>query len=162
MNKALFTENLDNKTLTVERHFPAPLAKVWAAWTEKELLEKWWAPMPYKAVSSSFDFSEGGHWHYYMESPEGEKHWCLVNYLEIETQKRFSARDCFCDENKTINPAMPANQWNNLFNALGDQTEVKVTMTFVSADDMQTIINMGFKEGFSLGLDQLETLLANA
>jgi len=160
MNKTIFTEMLDNKQMTVSRRFSAPLDKVWAAWTEKALLEKWWAPKPYRAVSKSFDFSEGGHWHYCMESPEGEKHWCLVNYMEIDRKKYFTARDSFCDENANVNPDLPGNVWRNEFEADGNATQVLVTLTFTSADDIKKIIEMGFKDGFTMGLDQLEELLA--
>jgi len=160
MNKTIFTEMLESKQLTVSRRFSAPLDKVWAAWTEKELLEKWWAPKPYRAVSKSFDFREGGQWHYYMEGPEGEKHWCLVNYMEIGSRQYFTARDAFCDENANLNPDLPSNVWRNEFKAEGDATDVLVTLTFVSVDDMKKIIEMGFKEGFTMGLDQLEELLA--
>lgn len=160
MNKTIFTEMLDDKKMTVSRRFSAPLDKVWAAWTEKDLLEKWWAPKPYRAVSKSFDFSEGGHWHYYMESPEGERHWCLVSYMDIDPQKYFTARDNFCDEDAKLNPDLPGNVWRNEFRAEGDETQVLVTLTFVSVDDIRKIIEMGFKEGFTMGLDQLEELLA--
>jgi len=59
-----------------------------------------------------------------------------------------------------VNPDLPGNVWRNEFKADGQETEVLVTLTFVSADDMKTIVEMGFKEGFSMGLDQLEALLA--
>ena len=160
MNKTIFTEMLENKQMTVSRRFSAPLDKVWAAWTERDLLEKWWAPKPYRAVSKSFDFSEGGHWHYYMEGPGGEKHWCLVNYMEISAPKYFTARDSFCDEDANLNPDLPGNVWRNEFKADGAETEVLVTLTFVAVDDMKKIIEMGFKEGFTMGLDQLEELLS--
>jgi uncharacterized protein YndB with AHSA1/START domain len=160
MKKASFTENAEQRTLTVKRTFDAPLDRVWAAWTEQELLEKWWAPQPWKAVTKSFDFREGGQWHYYMEGPEGERHWCLVDYIRIERLKRFTARDVFCDEDGVPNTELPGNDWDNAFNEDGGQTHVVVTLTFVSAEDMKKIIEMGFKEGFSLGLDQLDALLS--
>lgn len=44
--------------------------------------------------------------------------------------------------------------------SLDDQrTDVRVTITFVSVEGMKRIVEMGFKEGFTMGLDQLETLL---
>lgn len=161
MHKSVFKENPDQKTLTVERTFPAPVNRVWAAWTEKELLEQWWAPKPWQAVSKSFDFREGGHWHYYMEGPDGERHWALVIYKKIAPEKWFTAHDDFCDEDRNLNPDLPGNDWRNEFTADGDQTHVLVTLTFVSVEDMQKIVAMGFKEGFSMGLDQLEALLSN-
>lgn len=159
MNRTVFTEDLEKKTITVKRTFSAPLDKVWSAWTERELLEQWWGPEPYRAVSKSFDFREGGHWHYYMESPDGDRHWCLVEYKEIQPKERFFASDCFCDEDRNPAPQMPGNDWENQFTADGDQTHVLVTLTFVSAEELQRTMEMGFKEGFSMGLEQLENLL---
>jgi uncharacterized protein YndB with AHSA1/START domain len=159
MNKAIFTENPEHKTMTVERSFDAPRERVWAAWTQSELLEKWWAPLPWKARTRSFDFTEGGHWHYYMEGPKGERHWCLVRYRTIETLKRFAGFDGFCDEEGTPNPDMPAMDWNNAFGGDGKRTDVRVTITFVSAEDMKRIVEMGFREGFTMGLDQLDAML---
>lgn len=159
MNQAIFAEMLEEKRMTVLRKFSAPIDKVWAAWTERELLEQWWGPEPYRAVTKSFEFREGGSWHYCMEGPEGDRHWCLVNYLEIETQRYFTSRDCFCDEEANLNPTMPGNHWHNEFSSVGDETRVFITLSFVSVEDMQKLIEMGFKEGFTLGLDQLESLL---
>ena len=160
MSKTNFIENAEQRTLTVQRTFEAPLSKVWAAWTEKELLEKWWAPQPWKAVSKSFDFREGGQWHYYMEGPNGERHWCLVDYVSIEPLKRFTAHDVFCDEHANINTELPGMDWANGFNGNGTQTHVVVTLTFVTAEDMKKLVGMGFKEGFAAGLDQLDDLLS--
>ena len=159
MNKATFTPGADGKTLVVERSFQAPIEKVWNAWTKKELLEKWWAPAPWKAVTVSMDFSEGGRWHYYMESPEGDRHYSLVDYKKIDPQKSFSALDGFADEHGNLNTTLPSNDWYNEFTAADGMTHVTVTLRFKSAEDMKKIVEMGFKEGFSQGLDQLDALL---
>ena len=159
MHKPTFTENLEQNTMTVERSFDAPLERVWAAWTQRELLEQWWAPLPWKARTKSFDFREGGHWLYYMEGPEGERHWCLVEYRTIELLKGFTGFDAFCDEKGTPNRDLPAMDWDNRFEGDDKRTDVRVTITFVSVEDMKRIVEMGFKEGFTMGLDQLESLL---
>ncbi len=61
------------KELIVTRIFDAPVNKVWHAWTDSAELDKWWAPKPWKAVTKQFNFSEGGHWLYAMQGPDGEK-----------------------------------------------------------------------------------------
>jgi uncharacterized protein YndB with AHSA1/START domain len=38
-----------NRKLVIAREFAAPLEKVWKAWTEKEILDLWWAPKPWRA-----------------------------------------------------------------------------------------------------------------
>jgi len=74
MQKALlfnFLVDKENKKITVERSFNAPLDLVWSAWTEAEILDLWWAPKPYRTETKKMDFREGCRWHYCMVSPEG-------------------------------------------------------------------------------------------
>ena len=57
----LVNKDVAGKKITVEREFEASVEDVWRAWTEKELLDQWWAPKPYKARTKTIDFREGGH-----------------------------------------------------------------------------------------------------
>ncbi len=159
--KTIYSIGEDQKTLTAERSIEAPLEKVWQAWTTASELEKWWAPLPYQAVTKAFNFSEGGEWHYCMRGPEGAVHWCLNKYLIITPLASFTAIDCFCDEEKNINEAMPSNHWDVQFDTEGKLTKILVTTSYATPKDLETIISMGMKEGFNQGLDQLEALLTN-
>ena len=49
-----------NKKIKVTREFDAPLDKVWKAWTEQELLDQWWAPLPWTSKTIKMDFRNGG------------------------------------------------------------------------------------------------------
>lgn len=160
MTKPTIHRDLDNKTIHIERVFNSPRVRVWEAWTTVALLEKWWAPKPWRAVTDSFDFREGGHWHYHMEGPGEEKQWCWTEYKRIDAQNSFSATDAFCDAEGTIRTDMPVNTWDVIFENYGDGTRVSVIVTFTSPEDMNKIIEMGFEEGFSMGLQNLEDLLA--
>ena len=159
MSKTIFTENSTNNTLLVERDFDASLEQVWRAWTDHEVLAEWWAPLPFKAITKTMDFSEGGHWHYYMLGPDGSKFWCMLRYLEIETLKWFTARDEFADEEGNKNMELPGMHWKNTFTSTGTGTKVIVLVSFASAADMQKITEMGFKEGFAMAHDNLDKLL---
>src|SRR5688572_16978462 len=97
-----FTVDKENKMINVERDFNAPVDKVWAAWTQKEILDKWWAPKPWKAETKEMDFREGGHWLYAMVGPDGSKHWARADYKSIDAPGSFSVEDAFCDENGKI------------------------------------------------------------
>ncbi len=154
-----FTKDLDNKRIHVTREFNAPLTLVWRAWTEKELLDQWWAPKPYKAVTKTLDFKEGGHWLYYMLSPEGDKHWCRFDYEAIEIKSSFSGRDAFCDETGKPTNTMPGMHWENIFSDREGATHVSIEITFEKEEDMEKIIEMGFQDGFSMGLENLDELL---
>ncbi|HRE50377.1 MAG TPA: SRPBCC domain-containing protein [Flavitalea sp.] len=154
-----FIIDKENKTIRVKREFNADLELVWQAWTTAELLDQWWGPKPWKAETKTMDFREGGFWLYAMAGPEGEKHWSKASYISIVKQRSFTAKDGFCDENGTINPAFPQNLWESLFSETGKQVLVTVTLTFDHLKDLEQTIAMGFKEGFTMGLNQLEELL---
>lgn len=159
-NETIITKGATANTLVVTRSFNAPVEKVWEAWSDSRILDEWWAPKPWKAVTVEFDFTEGGYWLYYMLGPEGERHYCRADYSDIEPLQRFSVKDAFTDENGVPNNEAPGAQWENTFIANGDITDLKVTMTFASEADLDTIVSMGFKEGFTMGLANLEELLA--
>ncbi|WP_194776220.1 SRPBCC domain-containing protein [Pararhodonellum marinum] len=159
MNPAiLFNFEVDktNHSIHVERSFPAPIDLVWAAWTEAEILDQWWAPKPYQAVTKSLDFKVGGRWHYYMKGPEGDIHWCRFDYESIEKEKSFSGIDAFCDENANMNNTKPRVKWKNEFSEEENNTLVNIHLEFNSLEDLETIIQMGFKEGFTAGLENLD------
>jgi len=151
----------DGKTLIAKRSFNADLEKVWQAWTDAEMLDKWWGPKPYDAVTQSFSFTEGGEWRYIMKGPEGDAHHCINKYLTIELQKEFTAEDIFANEDWSVNTELPTSHWRVEFMYEDGRTNVVVTNTYDSAEALETVTKMGMKEGFNTGLDQLEALLAN-
>lgn len=155
-----YTKDVANKKLKVDREFDAPLEQVWKAWTNSELLDKWWAPRPWKAKTQSMDFREGGTWLYYMEGPDGSRHYCRVDYISISSNKSFVSDSAFCDENGHRNNNLPVMHWECLFSKSGSGTLVEVELTFDTEADLNTIVEMGFKEGFASGHKNLDELLA--
>ena len=90
-----FYVDKENKKISVERTFKAPLEKVWAAFTEKEILDQWWAPKPWRTQTKSLNFTVGGYWLYAMKGPEGETHWCRADYKSINDLKAFRLKMLF-------------------------------------------------------------------
>ncbi len=156
-----FSVDKENKKIKVEREFAAPLDKVWAAWTTSELLDQWWAPKPWKAKTKSMDFSEGGTWLYAMVGPDGTQHWARADYKDIKVSQSYSAYDAFCDENGTINTDFSRSLWNNTFKQQADSTIVTIEISYKELADLEQILEMGFKEGFTAGLENLDALLAS-
>ena len=67
MNQILqfdFLVDMKNKTIKVIKELDAPIELVWAAWTTAEILDQWWAPLPYRNETISMNFNIGGVWHY--------------------------------------------------------------------------------------------------
>lgn len=152
-----FAVNKADNTVNVKREFDADLALVWEAWTNPEILDQWWAPKPYQTKTKSMDFREGGMWLYCMVGPTGEVHWCKNDYLKIDIQKSYTGLDAFCDENGAVNMDMPRTQWTNSFTAVSnDKTLVTIVAQYESLSDLEKVIEMGFKEGFSMALENLD------
>ncbi|MDB5006813.1 MAG: Activator of Hsp90 ATPase 1 family protein [Mucilaginibacter sp.] len=158
-NNFIFEKDLVAKTIHVVREFNAPVEKVWKAWTDPDILEKWWGPKPWTAITKIMDFTIGGTWLYYMVGPEGQKHWSCSKFTAIEVGSRFAADTAFCDENGTAAPGAKAGHWDNKFVAAGDKTKVIVDINFDDEATIKMMVERGFETGFTMGLNQLEELL---
>jgi uncharacterized protein YndB with AHSA1/START domain len=158
--ETVFSKDAANKKIRVVREFDAPVNQVWKAWTESKLLDQWWAPKPWKAHTKSMDFREGGIWLYYMEGPDGTRHYCRADYQTIVPGKSYTGLDAFCDENGVVNTEFPRMHWQVVFNAVDNKTKVEVEITFTTEADLEKIIEMGFKEGFAAAHTNLDELLA--
>ncbi len=155
-----FSVNRENKTIHITREFNADIKMVWQAWTDAALLDKWWAPKPYHIETKILDLKVGHMWLYAMVSPTGEKMWCKADYKAIETNKLLSWLDAFCDEDGIENNIKPRSLWTNHFNEKNGLTIVNITLLHDKLEDIDTMIQMGFKEGFTMALKNLdETLL---
>jgi PhnB protein len=91
-----------------------------------------------------------------MVSPQNEKHWCKADYKEIALQRSVSWLDAFCDENGNENETKPRSFWTNIFTEENGITTVNVRLQHDSLSDIEMLINMGFKEGFTMALENLD------
>ena len=157
-----FSVNNESRTITIKREFAAKRDRVWDAYTKSEVLDQWWAPKPWKARTKTMDFRNGGTWLYAMVGPAGEEHWALLNYTVVSPKTQFSGKDAFADAQGTINKDMPQSKWDVTFADNGDNTLVQSVITFDDLAQLEATIKMGFKEGITMGMENLdELLLAN-
>jgi uncharacterized protein YndB with AHSA1/START domain len=155
-------KDLKEKSILVSREFNAPVELVWKAFTESEILDQWWAPAPWRAETKFQDFSVGGYWLYAMISPENEKHWGRMNYLSIDTHKNFHLEDVFCDEDGNPNLELPVSKGSNEFTATVTGTLVEFKMSYSTEEQLLKIIEMGFEQGITACLEQLNQLIITA
>lgn len=154
-----FTVNKTNNTVNVKRTFAAERDLVWAAWTTPEILDQWWAPKPYRTQTKIMDFREGGMWLYAMISPTDDVHWGKNDYLAIVPRESFTGLDAFCDEHGTTIAGLPRTHWVVAFSDAGAHTLVTITSQYESLEDLEKIIAMGFQEGFTMALQNLDQYL---
>lgn len=156
-----FSLDRENSTILIKREFLATNDLVWSAWTQPEILDQWWAPLPWKSVTKKMEFSEGGTRLYAMIGPNGEEHWALAEYYKIMPQSSFKYLDAFCNDQGEVNPDFPRGDWYVQFNEQSDQTVVNVSIKHNSLEDLEKMIEMGFKEGLTMALEHLDTILTN-
>jgi uncharacterized protein YndB with AHSA1/START domain len=154
-----FSVDKENNTITVKREFAAELPVVWDAYTKSEILDRWWAPKPWRARTKSMDFREGGRWHYAMVGPEGEEHWAVANYTAIQNQKKFTGLDAFADADGNVNTDMPQSKWEVTFTDKGPVTLVKIHITYDDLAQLEATLKMGFEEGLRVAMEGLDELL---
>lgn len=161
-----FTVDKETNTIYIKREFDADLELVWQAWTMPELRDQWWGPEPCKAKTKSFDFREGGHWLYCMIVPPsltGKEtdilSWGKQEFEKIVLHEIISGEDYFCDENGNENTEMPKGKFEDKFSTTNGKTLVTMISKHDRIEDIEQMIEMGFKEGITMCLNQLEMLL---
>lgn len=154
-----FVVDKANKTILIKREFAAGRSLVWDAYTKSELLDQWWAPKPWRSKTKKMDFREGGEWHYAMVGPEGEEHWALAKYLRINPKTSFTVKDSFADSEGHVNKELPESNWEMKFSDQDDRTLVEGRLSYDSLEQLEATIQMGFKEGLSQAMENLDALL---
>jgi uncharacterized protein YndB with AHSA1/START domain len=158
-NDLLFDFNVDKaaKTVYITREFNAGLSLVWDAFTKAELLDQWGAPAPMRAKTKYMDFKVGGQRFYAMISPDGQERWSVQRYTSITPKRNFKMYNSFAD--KDGNPELPGSEWEYIFSEENGRTKVSITIFNESFERMESLLE-GFKIGFTMTLQNLETLLA--
>ncbi len=72
------------------REFDAPVALVFAVFTDPKHLAQWWGPNGFTTTTSHFEFRPGGVWRFVMHGPDGRDYQNRVTFDEIETNKRIA------------------------------------------------------------------------
>ena len=90
--------------LVMKREIAAPRERVFAAWTDVQQTERWWAPRDFTILSCEMDLRPGGAWHRRMRAQSGAivtKHGV---YREIVVPERLVFTYITEDANGVIDP----------------------------------------------------------
>jgi len=156
-----FTVDKSTNTIQITREFDAEADLVWDAFTKAELLDQWYAPKPWRLKTKEMDFREGGRWHYAMVSPENVSGWSLAEFLTIEPKTKFITKNSFSDEEG--NPGKLGFTFSiteTHFTPGSERTTVRIIKKMEDLAQLEKFVNMGFKEGMSVTMKNLDELLA--
>ncbi|HEY6434951.1 MAG TPA: SRPBCC domain-containing protein [Ignavibacteriaceae bacterium] len=162
----LFNFKVDKSTSTVfvDKEFDAELSLVWDAFTKQEILDQWWAPKPLISKTKVMNFEVGGRRFYSMVWPEGQEHWGVEKYTLINPKTKIKWLASFTDKDENINAELPTAEWELTFSEQNRPdshrvTKVSISVYFESLEELEKMIEMGFKEGFTLTVNELTSLL---
>jgi len=97
--------NKSNNELIITRVFDAPRERVWKAWTDSEMLKRWWGPKGFSSPVAKFDLKVGGKYLNCMRSPEGKDYWSTGVYRKIMEPEQLIMTDSFADQEGNVVPA---------------------------------------------------------
>src|SRR5450432_2711273 len=152
-----FTVDKTAQTVSITREFAYGLSLVWDAYTKQEILDQWWAPKPWASKTKFMNFEVGGRRFYAMVGPEGQERWSIQKFTSISPKTNFKMLNAFSDKDE--NPELPGSDWDLTFGEQKGTTKVSISIKNESLARMEKMIEMGFREGFTMCLQQLNELL---
>ena len=77
------------RTIVSTRTFPFPRGRVFAAFTDPDVLKRWWGPAGFTTTFREFDFRPGGMWRFVMHGPDGTDYVNESQFLEVVDGERI-------------------------------------------------------------------------
>lgn len=146
------TNEANNRTLTLERTFDAPIKLVWEAWSQPEHIAQWWGPKGMETKVVAHDFKVGGSWKYAMTMPDGNEFIGEGVYSEIvELEKIISSAD--------FKPMTEGVEIQALFEEAGDKTNFTFKVVHATQEYCKQQEQMGFYNGWGSTFDRLHEYL---
>jgi len=141
-----------SESLTMTRVIKAPPKSVFEAWTDPELLVKWWGPGPITCPEAEVDLREGGAYRIANKEEDGTITWISGEFTKVAPPDRL-----IYTWEVNILPDMPPTLVTVDFNSHPEGTELVITHDrFPNAE----IAEM-HGEGWVGCLDKLDALLAS-
>jgi len=149
---AVVTLPADDQILIV-REFAAPAAAVFRAWTEPELVKRWWAGTKGHVTSADVDLRVGGTWRWVMEATGGFEVAFHGEYREIVPGERLVFTEVF----EGIPDADAAYAVTSLdFTEVDGRTTLSMHVLHQTRAHRDMHVESGMEEGMQTSLDALE------
>ncbi|PWR19116.1 SRPBCC family protein [Zavarzinia compransoris] len=149
-----------DRDLVLSRLLKARRENIYRAWTEPELLKRWFTPAPYSTIHAELDVAPGGANLVIMADPDGTP--LPPNrgvYLEVVRNERLVFTDAY------VSAWEPAEKpFMTVTLTLADEaggTRYIARVSHWTVEDRKMHEDMGFHAGWGKATDQLEALAAS-
>lgn len=136
--------------ILITREFAAPRHLVWRAWTEPELIKRWWAGRRGNVDSAEVDLCVGGSWRYVMTANGGHEVAFHGTFRDIVPQERLLNTEVF--------EGMPGEGVlvETTFTEEDGRTTLTQLTTAPSQEVRDVILASGMETGMQESMDALE------
>jgi uncharacterized protein YndB with AHSA1/START domain len=149
---------VSDRELVLTRLIDAPREKLFKAWTDPDLLKRWFAPLPWTTPHAELDVRPGGANLIVMRGPDGKEFPNRGVYLEIVPNERLVVTDAYTNAWATSEkPFMTAIL---TFEDEDGKTRYTARVRHWTVADRETHEKMGFHQGWGQCTDQLAALAA--
>lgn len=142
------------REIVSERVFDAPRDRVFAAYTDPELIPQWWGPRGTTTIVDQMDVRPGGAWRFVGRDPDGGETAFRGTYREVTPPERI----------------VQTFEWEGMpghvvvetatFEDLGGRTRVTAHSLFHTSEERDGMLDSGMERGLTETHDRLAELLA--
>lgn len=146
-----------DRELVLTRLIDAPREKLFRAWTDPEILPKWFCPLPWKVSKAELDVRPGGASFIVMNGPNGEEFPNRGIYLEVIQNERLVFTDAYVSAwEPSEKPFMTG---IITFEEEDGKTRYTARVRHWSVADREQHEKMGFHKGWAMATNQLEAVV---
>ena len=143
-----------DREIRIEREFDAPRDRVFAVYTDPELIPEWWGPRSTTAVVDRMDVRSGGDWRFVVRDADGSETAFRGTYREVAPPERIV--QTFEWEGMPGHVSVETAE----FEDLGEQTRVVTTSIFHTPEERDGMLGSGMEGGMNETYQRLDELLA--
>lgn len=155
-----FIKDFDTRTITITAQFAAPVERLWALYADPRQIEQVWGPPTHPATFVTHELAVGSRSTYYMTAPDGQKYGGWWRITAVDEPHSFRFDDGFADADLKDTPDGPVAHNTYTFESQGDGARATYVSVFDSAEDLQTVLDMGTEEGSTMAMNQIDDFLA--
>lgn len=149
-----------NNEFTVRRIIKAPRHLVWKAWTVPQYLEKWWCPAPMTCTVTHLDPAPGGSFDLLMRDPSGQEMPQTGAFLKLLNEEQIIFTTALTNEWRPAENPYPITAIISMRDHV-EGTEYTTRVLYRDEEERRQMEGMNFEAGWTLAIDQLESMLAN-
>lgn len=145
-----------DEQILITRKFAAPRELVWRAWTEPELVRRWWHANRGEMTVCDIDLRVGGSWRYVMVTPDGLEVGFHGTYREIVENERLVSTETYEGLPEGVSVADGTTVNTATFESVEGGTLVTVLVQAPNRTSRDAIVESGMEDGLQDALDLLE------